>query len=464
MNTPSEEPTRDAQVTREAELEQAHGRLHEELTKGSALLPPAAEEEGRARPQTRTPPRRSSRRKMLTKGLGVVAVASVGAGALLELSSGTALASGAAKPGVFASSTASTPAVKATGSSGADGVDASSDSGIGVSAKSGSNTGVSATSGSGTALVATTSTGLAGHFVGGDVDMDKNLNVTGTLSTGTLSSGASGFASSVSSTPAVKATGTNGADGVDASSDSGNGVFGKSTSGAGVHGDSGGTGVVGTAPSNETNPGVPGGTGVSGTGGDGSGAIGGTGVSGTGGIGDHEGTGGSTGGGTGVLGTGGSNNHGGSNGGIGVHGIAGPGAGGGLPGLAGLFDGDVQVNGNFSATGTKAFVQAHPSDPSREIVYVALEGGEAGTYVRGTGQLQSGKAVLALPEHFGLTTTEGLTVQLTPRGEWLQLYVVELDTAQLVVREAQGKNGAFDYFICGVRRGYEQHEVLRTKR
>src|SRR5262249_18849741 len=111
-------------------------------------------------------------------------------------------------------------------------------------------------------------------------------------------------------------------------------------------------------------------------------------------------------------------------------------------GLAGLFDGNVQVNGNFSASGTKAFVQAHPTDPSREIVYVALEGGEAGTYVRGSGQLRSGKAVVALPEHFGLVTAvEGLTIQLTPRGEWLQLYVVKLDTAQCVVREAQGKSG-----------------------
>jgi hypothetical protein len=134
-------------------------------------------------------------------------------------------------------------------------------------------------------------------------------------------------------------------------------------------------------------------------------------------------------------------------------------------GLAGHFLGNVQVNGNFSATGTKSFVQAHPTDSAREIVYVALEGGEAGTYVRGTGQLQSGKAVLALPEHFGLVTgTSGLTVQLTPRGQWLELYVVELDTAQLVVREAQGKSGAFDYLIHGVRRGYEQYEVIRTKR
>jgi len=130
-----------------------------------------------------------------------------------------------------------------------------------------------------------------------------------------------------------------------------------------------------------------------------------------------------------------------------------------------LFDGNVQVNGNFSATGTKNFVQAHPTDPTREIVYVALEGGEAGTYVRGSGRLVNGKAVIALPEHFGLVTeTPGLTVQLTSRGAWLQLYVVELDTTQLVVRETQGKSGAFDYLIHGVRRGYEQYEVIRTKR
>src|SRR5437868_1958691 len=113
MNTPSEKPTRNTQVTGEAELEQAHGRLHEELTERRALLPKAPEGEEQVRPQTRTRSQRSSRRKMLTKGLGMAA-ASVGASALLELSDGTALAK-APGPGVFASSVATTPAVKATG-------------------------------------------------------------------------------------------------------------------------------------------------------------------------------------------------------------------------------------------------------------------------------------------------------------------------------------------------------------
>ncbi len=236
--------------------------------------------------------------------------------------------------------------------------------------------------------------------------------------------GPADFASSVNGTPAVKAEGTNGAFGVDARSDGGFGVQGISDSNVGVLG------------SSKSGDGVLGGS-----------------ISGNGVFGDSKS-------GTGVRATSpsGTAMSALSDSGTGVYGES-------KSGLAGQFNGDVEVKGNFSVTGNKAFVQAHPTDPEREIVYVALEGGEAGTYLRGSGQLQSGKAVLALPEHFGLVTaTEGLTVQLTPRGEWLHLYVVELDTAQLVVREAQGKSGAFDYLIHGVRRGYEQHEVIRTKR
>jgi hypothetical protein len=72
--------------------------------------------------------------------------------------------------------------------------------------------------------------------------------------------------------------------------------------------------------------------------------------------------------------------------------------------------------------------------------------------------------VIELPEHFGLVTSgDGLTVQLTPRGEWLQLYVARSDPRQLVVQEAQGRSGYFDYFVQGVRKGYERHEIVRTR-
>ena len=238
--------------------------------------------------------------------------------------------------------------------------------------------------------------------------------------------GPSSFTSSVVGTPAVIALATDGADGVKATSDIGVGILGTSNSGIGVIGES--SSFVGVRGISESSIGVDGES-----------------KSGVGVLGESESA-------SGVFGT--------SKSGVGVHGKSIS-----TNGVAGQFDGNVQVNGNLSVTGNKAFVQAHPTDPEREIVYVALEGGEAGTYVRGSCQLQSGKAVLALPEHFGLVTaTQDLTVQLTPRGEWLQLYVVELDTAQLVVREAQGKSGAFDYLIQGVRRGSEPHEVIRTKR
>jgi hypothetical protein len=123
------------------------------------------------------------------------------------------------------------------------------------------------------------------------------------------------------------------------------------------------------------------------------------------------------------------------------------------------------VQGGFGSTGPKSFVQTHPTDPSREIIYMCLEGGEAGTYARGTGQLAEGEAIIELPDHFGLVTADrDLTVQLTPRGDWLQLYVESLSTDRCVVREAQGKSGTFDYVVHGIRKGFEDHQPIRTNR
>src|SRR5260221_10109231 len=225
MGTTKEEPPLKEWVSRLAELEQAHARLQEKLESSSETAPAAK------------PPR----------------------------------------PGVFASDVAGTPAVSAMGTNGADGVDATSDSG----------TGVSATSGSGTGLVATSSSGLAGHFVGnvsmdnglnvagalssssgtftstgtaghfaGNVNMDNNLNVAGALSTGTLSSGAGALASSTAGTPALKATGTNGADGVDASSDNGTAIFAQTGGNYALHTIGGGSSHLATVAQGCTRPGA----------------------------------------------------------------------------------------------------------------------------------------------------------------------------------------------------------------
>jgi len=115
---------------------------------------------------------------------------------------------------------------------------------------------------------------------------------------------------------------------------------------------------------------------------------------------------------------------------------------------------------------TKNFIQEHPTDPDQFIVYAALEGGEASTYYRGTAQLTNGAATIDLPKHFTLVTEEeGLTVQVTPRADCNGIYVAELTTTSIVVRELQGgtSNARFDFFINGIRSGYSDYKVMRSK-
>jgi hypothetical protein len=121
----------------------------------------------------------------------------------------------------------------------------------------------------------------------------------------------------------------------------------------------------------------------------------------------------------------------------------------------------------ISTNGTKTFVEPHPADPTLEIYYAALEGGEAGTYCRGSAQLTEGTAVVDLPEHFSLVTEEeGLTVQVTPRGDCYGLYVAEATTDRIVVKELRrGRSSVpFDFMVNGVRIGYGDYQVIRPKR
>lgn len=125
--------------------------------------------------------------------------------------------------------------------------------------------------------------------------------------------------------------------------------------------------------------------------------------------------------------------------------------------------GDLRVQGDLQVEGVKSFVQAHPKDETKNIVYASLEGPEVGTYFRDQAELVDGETIIQLPEHFGLITAEtGLTVQLTPIGKWLQLYVVELSPNQFKVAEANGQSGTFHFLIQGVRQGFENHEVIQA--
>jgi hypothetical protein len=120
----------------------------------------------------------------------------------------------------------------------------------------------------------------------------------------------------------------------------------------------------------------------------------------------------------------------------------------------------VWSSGNFGATGVKNFVEPHPSDPSKVILYSSLEGREVGTYFRGTARTVKGEAVVEVPEDFRVVTDEeGLTVQLTAVGGPPTMYVASKDLYRIVVHSARDLE--FDYLVQGVRRAFRDHQPVR---
>ncbi|MDH3786871.1 MAG: hypothetical protein OEV00_16285, partial [Acidobacteriota bacterium] len=122
----------------------------------------------------------------------------------------------------------------------------------------------------------------------------------------------------------------------------------------------------------------------------------------------------------------------------------------------------------FGALGAdiKNFVQNHPHREDLEIVYTSIEGNEVTTFTRGSGRLIGGEARIQLEESFRYVTNPdiGLSAHLTPREAASILFVESVGTDELVVRSADGSDVAFDFIVYGLRVGYEDHPVYRTKR
>lgn len=148
--------------------------------------------------------------------------------------------------------------------------------------------------------------------------------------------------------------------------------------------------------------------------------------------------------------------------GRGVHGLATASSGTtyGVRGVAFSPNGfGVFCDGDFGGTGAKHFIQPHPTDASKEIRFVSLEGNESGTYFRGSTNLTSGRAVIEVPEEFRLVTeSERLTVQLTSKGPAL-LWYESKDLERIVIRG--DRDVEFDYFVNGVRRGFADLKLIR---
>jgi hypothetical protein len=118
--------------------------------------------------------------------------------------------------------------------------------------------------------------------------------------------------------------------------------------------------------------------------------------------------------------------------------------------------------GDIGATGTKFFLDPHPSDASKMIAYVALEGPEAGTYFRGRGKFERGMARISVPEDFRLVTdSEGLTVQVTPIGAMATVGVMSMNLNEIVVHSS--RNVEFSYLVQGVRANFRDIQPIRSQ-
>jgi len=120
----------------------------------------------------------------------------------------------------------------------------------------------------------------------------------------------------------------------------------------------------------------------------------------------------------------------------------------------------VYSSGAFASTGVKNFINPHPTDSSKQINFVCLEGNESGTYFRGTSRFTGGVAVVEVPEDFRLVSEEdGLTVQITVVGAPAQTWIETKNLDAIVVRSTADVE--FDYFVNGVRRGYDEYQTIR---
>lgn len=120
----------------------------------------------------------------------------------------------------------------------------------------------------------------------------------------------------------------------------------------------------------------------------------------------------------------------------------------------------VWANGTLGASGTKNFVEPHPTDPSLVIKYTALEGNEAGTYFRGRARTSGKMAFIPVPEDFKIVTaSDGLGVQITPIRELAQFAVVEASLDGIVVKS--NRDVEFFYTVNGVRKAYREFEPIQ---
>jgi hypothetical protein len=160
----------------------------------------------------------------------------------------------------------------------------------------------------------------------------------------------------------------------------------------------------------------------------------------------------------GVLGRGGAGNSDGvvgfsSGTGAGVRGVASPDPSG--VGHAGIFDGDVTVNGRFLVNGTKSAAIPFP-DGSHRLLYT-LESPECWFEDFGMAKLTNGQAEVALDTGFAAVINGDVYhVFVSEYGDNNGLYVTDLTSFGFVVRAkaSSSASSTFSYRIVAKRKGF----------
>ena len=108
---------------------------------------------------------------------------------------------------------------------------------------------------------------------------------------------------------------------------------------------------------------------------------------------------------------------------------------------------------------TKAFVEPHPSDASKEIRYVSLEGPRSEVYFRGTAQVSQGVTRIPIPEEFRLVAArETYSTLVTPMGSMATVAVISEGEDGIVIEAS--RNVKVHYVVYAERESFRQSSAI----
>jgi hypothetical protein len=120
--------------------------------------------------------------------------------------------------------------------------------------------------------------------------------------------------------------------------------------------------------------------------------------------------------------------------------------------------GPSHISGTFTAS-TKLFVEPHPTDPTKEIRYVSLEGPAAEVYFRGSAQVQRGVTRITIPDYFRLVASPGsYSTLVTPVGA-MATVAVRSEGPDGIVIEAS-RDVKIHYVVYAERETFKGHQPI----